>query len=67
MEIECSDDEDQSDYGDHFVGFTDMVTVQERENPPSGGLFDRSSMSKFFDLWSFLLSGMPEIVVHLHL
>lgn len=40
MEIDCSDDEDQSDYGDHFVGLTDMVTVQERENPPSGGFLE---------------------------
>lgn len=31
MEIDCSDDEDQSDYGDHFVGLTDMVTVQKEK------------------------------------
>lgn len=40
MEIECSDDEDQSDYGDHFVELTDMVTGQKRKTRREAGFDD---------------------------
>ncbi len=33
MEIDCSDDEDQSDYGDHFVELTDMVSCAGKRKP----------------------------------